>query len=79
MKLNIKEISKILKCSNGVIRTYLCNYRFQRFRVEGTRPPVYEVNIEFFNELKDMVECRRHAKPKAWHYNIDNLRTVVTP
>jgi hypothetical protein len=70
-----KTISDNVGCNKETIRTYLGNWRFNKYR-QPTRPETYDVNEDFVKDFLNFVKLRPFKK---WHNNVNNIYMLITP
>lgn len=82
MKKSIYQIAKDLNLENGTVRTWLSNYRFNKYQLIG-KPLSYNVTKEMLNDLEEYLNMKIvtkkgiNKKIKDTIWNLKWLRASV--
>lgn len=71
MRLDVNQLAQELDLQSGTLRSWLCNYRFNKNRLTG-KPMSFKVTKDFLTCLEGYI-CLKGTTPKVLH-TIHRLR-----
>ena len=72
-ELTIVEISKKLKLNSSTLRTWLGNFRFDKYRVAQCYPATYVYSKSFLIDLKKYIDRKPSTAARKLYNSIDKL------